>query len=61
MDRLQVSAVTEVAANLDAFVEEEFVSQSKVYKEFTNMSTIDKAWTFKSSSGVHTLCSYGLL
>ncbi|KAK1439527.1 hypothetical protein QVD17_05347 [Tagetes erecta] len=51
MDRLGVSAVTEVAANLDDFTEEEFVSQSKVYKEFTNMSTIDKAWTFKSLSG----------
>lgn len=42
----------EVAVGLDAFVEEEYASQSKLYKEFTSISTIDKAWTFKSSSGL---------
>ncbi|KAI7747553.1 hypothetical protein M8C21_015238 [Ambrosia artemisiifolia] len=51
MDGSGVSAVKEVAPNLDANMEEEYVSQSKLYKEFASMSTIEKAWTFKSSSG----------
>lgn len=60
MDASGVSAVKEVAANLDALTEDEYVSQSKLYKEFVSMSTFDKAWTFKSSTGIHTLFSYAL-
>ncbi|KAF5778995.1 putative acylaminoacyl-peptidase transcription factor WD40-like family [Helianthus annuus] len=51
MDGSGVSAVKEVAASVEVNMEEEYVSLSKLYKEFTSMSTIDKAWTFKSSSG----------
>ncbi|KAL4590504.1 hypothetical protein LXL04_003435 [Taraxacum kok-saghyz] len=40
--------------NKDAFIEEEYVSQSKLYKDFTNMSTIDKAWIYNSSNGFGT-------
>ncbi|KAI3695684.1 hypothetical protein L1987_78683 [Smallanthus sonchifolius] len=61
MDGAGVGALKEVAANLDAFTEEEYVSQSKVYKNFTSMSTVDKAWIFKSSSGrgSHVMFSIG--
>ncbi|KAL8265639.1 hypothetical protein R6Q59_002983 [Mikania micrantha] len=60
MDGVGVRAVKEVTSNLiGEEEEEEYVSQSKLYKEFTSMSTIDKAWTFKSSSGrgFHTMFS----
>lgn len=50
MDGSGVSPVKQVESGLDAFIEEEYVSQSKLYKEFTTISTIDKAWTFKSSN-----------
>ncbi|KVH88800.1 WD40/YVTN repeat-like-containing domain-containing protein, partial [Cynara cardunculus var. scolymus] len=50
MDVSRVSPVKEVAVGPDDFIEEEYASQSKLYKEFTSISTIDKAWTFKSSS-----------
>ncbi|KAK9064601.1 hypothetical protein SSX86_015983 [Deinandra increscens subsp. villosa] len=56
----RVSVMKEVASGLDAFTEEEeYVSQSKLYKEFASMPTIDKAWTFKSSRGrgSHTMFS----
>lgn len=52
MDGIGVRPVKEAAVSLDAFTEEEYVSQSKLYKEFANISTIDKAWTFKSSTGI---------
>ncbi|GKC09949.1 hypothetical protein Tco_1001559, partial [Tanacetum coccineum] len=48
MDGVGVRPVKEVAVGIDAFTEEEYVSQSKLYKEFTSIATIDKAWTFKS-------------
>nr|XP_043633501.1 acylamino-acid-releasing enzyme isoform X2 [Erigeron canadensis] len=59
MDGCNVFPEKEVGAGLDAFVEEQYASLSKLYKEFTSMSTIDKAWTFKSSNGqgCHTMFS----
>lgn len=60
MDSPGVSPVMEVAGSLDAFTEEEYDSQSKLYKQFTNISIIEKAWTLKSSNGTHTIyfCIY---
>lgn len=36
---------------IDASCEEEYSLQSKLLKEFVDIPTIDKAWTFTSSSG----------
>eukprot|EP00262_Sarcandra_glabra_P004005 TRINITY_DN1494_c0_g1_i2.p1 TRINITY_DN1494_c0_g1~~TRINITY_DN1494_c0_g1_i2.p1 ORF type:complete len:835 (+),score=147.70 TRINITY_DN1494_c0_g1_i2:156-2507(+) len=36
---------------LDATTEEEYASQSRLIQEFTDISSIDKAWIFKSVSG----------
>ncbi|CAH1427163.1 unnamed protein product [Lactuca virosa] len=51
MDNIGVSPKKEVAVAVDASIEEEYASLSKLYKEFTNMSTIDKAWNYKSPNG----------
>lgn len=58
MDGSEVGEVKEVAVNLDAFTEGEYASQSKIYKEFASLSTIDKAWTFKSSNGIQIATYY---
>lgn len=42
---------------LDAATEGEYASQSILLQEFTNLSTIDKAWTFKSDSGSQAMFS----
>ncbi|XP_023761603.1 acylamino-acid-releasing enzyme isoform X1 [Lactuca sativa] len=60
MDGSEVGEVKEVAVNLDAFTEGEYASQSKIYKEFASLSTIDKAWTFKSSNGLGTQTMFSL-
>ncbi|XP_076949770.1 acylamino-acid-releasing enzyme-like [Bidens hawaiensis] len=60
MDASGVSGVKEVAANLDAFTEDEYVSQSKLYKEIVSMSTVDKAWTFRSSTGQRTHAMFAI-
>ncbi|XP_062108224.1 acylamino-acid-releasing enzyme isoform X2 [Humulus lupulus] len=39
---------------LDAETEEEYALQSKLLQEFTSISNIDKAWTFKSGSGINS-------
>ncbi|GKA42209.1 acylamino-acid-releasing enzyme-like protein isoform X1 [Tanacetum coccineum] len=54
MEAIGVRPVKEAA---DAFTDEEYVSQSKLYKEFTSIATIDKAWTFNSPNGrgCHTM------
>lgn len=50
----------EVEVSVDAFIEEEYASQSKLYKEFTDMSTFDKAWTYTSSNGLGTLAMFSI-
>ncbi|KAK1379927.1 Acylaminoacyl-peptidase [Heracleum sosnowskyi] len=57
MDSVQSSSKKELPAGLDAVMEEEYASQSVLLKEFTNISTIDKAWTFKSSVGSQAMFS----
>lgn len=44
--------VKEYPLGLDANTEEEFASQSKLLQEFGSISNIDKAWVFKSKSGI---------
>ncbi|XWS13756.1 hypothetical protein CRYUN_Cryun36dG0065600 [Craigia yunnanensis] len=44
--------VKELLVGLDEATEEEYASQSKLLQEFTIISSIDKAWTFKSDSGL---------
>nr|GEY05122.1 DnaJ domain, zinc finger, CCHC-type, tetratricopeptide-like helical domain protein [Tanacetum cinerariifolium] len=52
MDGVGVRLVKEVAVGVDAFTDEEYVSQFKLYKEFISIASIDKAWTFKSPNGI---------
>ncbi|KAL8481597.1 hypothetical protein ACS0TY_027926 [Phlomoides rotata] len=49
MDTKKVSS-KEMPLGLDAATEEEYASLSQLLQEFTNMPTIDKAWTFKSET-----------
>ncbi|KAK8684694.1 hypothetical protein V6N13_040710 [Hibiscus sabdariffa] len=51
MDSSEVSPVKEFPVGLDEDAEEEYVSQSRLLQEFTSISSIDKAWIFKSESG----------
>ncbi|XP_026449238.1 acylamino-acid-releasing enzyme 1-like isoform X1 [Papaver somniferum] len=44
-------AMKEVSQGLNAANEEEFASQSTLLKEFSSLSTIDKAWVFESENG----------
>ncbi|KAM1624203.1 hypothetical protein COP1_022341 [Malus domestica] len=41
----------EMPLGIDAATEEEYASQSRLLQEFTSMSSVDKAWVFKSDSG----------
>lgn len=52
MDSSSGSPKKEIPVGLDVATEEEYASQSVLLQEFTNMSTIDRAWTFKSKSGM---------
>lgn len=40
-----------------SFDEEEYASQSMLLQEFSNVSNIEQAWTFKSTTGM----SFGLV
>ncbi|KAK4405803.1 Acylamino-acid-releasing enzyme [Sesamum angolense] len=48
MDDVGDSPIKQIPEGLDAASEEEFASLSKLLQEFTDIPTIDKAWTFKS-------------
>ncbi|KAL4285546.1 hypothetical protein GQ457_16G029420 [Hibiscus cannabinus] len=50
MDSSKVGPVKEFPVGLDEDTEEEYASQSELLQEFTNISSIDKAWVFKSES-----------
>jgi acylaminoacyl-peptidase len=45
------SKVTQMPVGLDETTEQEFAVQSKLLQDFTNISSIDKAWVFKSGDG----------
>ncbi|KAK8556006.1 hypothetical protein V6N13_070077 [Hibiscus sabdariffa] len=52
MDSSKAGPVKEFPVGLDEDTEEEYASQSELLQEFTNISSIDKAWVFKSESGI---------
>ncbi|XP_022760213.1 acylamino-acid-releasing enzyme isoform X2 [Durio zibethinus] len=52
MDSTKAGPVNELPVGLDEASEEEYASQSKLLQEFTSISSIDKAWTFKSDNGI---------
>ncbi|CAH2079164.1 unnamed protein product [Thlaspi arvense] len=51
MDSSGTNAAKELHVGLDQTIEEEFVTQSKLLKEFISIPSIDKAWIFNSNSG----------
>ncbi|GMP77223.1 hypothetical protein CsSME_00033570 [Camellia sinensis var. sinensis] len=55
MDGSVASPLKEFPVGLDEATEEEFSSQSKLLQEFSSISIIDKAWTFKSNNGTKLL------
>ncbi|XP_075113059.1 acylamino-acid-releasing enzyme isoform X4 [Nicotiana tabacum] len=50
MENSGASLFKEIPVGLDAFSEEEYFSQSTLLKEFTEIPTIEKAWTLKSNT-----------
>ena len=42
----------EMTHSIDATTEDEYASQAKLLQEFTNLSSIKKAWTFKCNNGM---------
>lgn len=52
MDNTGGIPAKEIPAVVDADTQEEYASLSKLLQEFTNIPTIDKAWTFKSENGI---------
>ncbi|KAK6161473.1 hypothetical protein DH2020_004854 [Rehmannia glutinosa] len=50
MDNTGGIPTKELPVGLDTATQEEYVSVSKLLQEFTDIPTIDKAWTFKSES-----------
>ncbi|CAH8319166.1 unnamed protein product [Eruca vesicaria subsp. sativa] len=46
-----IDTVKELHVDLDSATEEEYVTQSKLIKEFISIPSIDKAWIFNSASG----------
>lgn len=55
MDDAVGSPTKHMPVGLDAANEEEYASMSKLLQEFTNIPTIDKAWTFKSKTGCQAM------
>ncbi|XP_073144166.1 acylamino-acid-releasing enzyme 1 isoform X4 [Henckelia pumila] len=51
MDNSKSNPAKEMPAGFDATMLEEYASTSKLLQEFTDIPTIDKAWTFKSDDG----------
>uniref|UniRef100_A0A2P2LK43 Acylamino-acid-releasing enzyme n=2 Tax=Rhizophora mucronata TaxID=61149 RepID=A0A2P2LK43_RHIMU len=51
MDGSKAVLEKELPHGIDAAMEEEYESQSKLLKEFTSIPSIDKAWTFESQTG----------
>ncbi|CAI0465643.1 unnamed protein product [Linum tenue] len=45
---------------LDPTMEEEYESQSKLLREFASISSIDKAWTFKSENGIGSQAMFAI-
>lgn len=54
----KAGSIKEMPLGLDAKMEEEYASQSKLLQEFTSISNIDKAWIFKSDDGMTQLIAF---
>ncbi|XVE65924.1 hypothetical protein DITRI_Ditri08aG0038700 [Diplodiscus trichospermus] len=52
MDSSKAGSVKELPVGLDEATEEEYASLSKLLQDFTCISSIDKAWIFKSERGI---------
>ncbi|CAN0857320.1 Acylamino-acid-releasing enzyme [Linum grandiflorum] len=52
MDVSKAAPTETLPLGLDPTMEDEYDSQSKLLREFASISSIDKAWTFKSHSGI---------
>ncbi|CAN1841302.1 Acylamino-acid-releasing enzyme [Linum perenne] len=52
MDGSTADTTKTLPLGLDPTMEDEYDSQSKLLREFASISSIDKAWTFKSQSGI---------
>lgn len=52
MDVSQAAPHMEAHLGMDIATEEDYASQSRLLKEFTDICNIDKAWIFKSENGI---------
>lgn len=54
MDTSGAGELKDLKPEFDSTTEEEYASQSKLLQEFVGISSIDKAWIFKSDSGMES-------
>ncbi|KAM1724025.1 hypothetical protein ACFX13_022581 [Malus domestica] len=52
--------VKDMPLGVDATTEEEYASQSRLLQDFTSISSIDKAWIFKSDSGIGSQAMFSI-
>ncbi|PQQ17707.1 acylamino-acid-releasing enzyme-like isoform X1 [Prunus yedoensis var. nudiflora] len=60
MDGSKAGPLKELPLGIDATTEEEYASQSRLLQEFTSISSIDKAWIFKSDSGIGSQAMFSI-
>ncbi|XP_048333988.2 acylamino-acid-releasing enzyme isoform X3 [Ziziphus jujuba] len=60
MEGSKAGSVKELPLGIDVTTEEEYTLQSKLLKEFTSISSIDKAWIFKSDSGINSQALFSI-
>ncbi|BFG14002.1 hypothetical protein CerSpe_002760 [Prunus speciosa] len=60
MDGSKAGSFKEMPLGIDATTEEEYASQSRLLQEFTGISSIDKAWIFKSDSGIGSQAMFSI-
>ncbi|CAN6551730.1 unnamed protein product [Malus baccata var. baccata] len=53
-------SLKEMPLGVDATTEEEYTSQSRLLQDFTSISSIDKAWTFKSDIGIESQAMFSI-
>ncbi|BFG14005.1 hypothetical protein CerSpe_002800 [Prunus speciosa] len=60
MDGSKAGPLKDLPLGIDATTEEEYASQSRLLQEFTSISSIDKAWIFKSDSGIGSQAMFSI-
>uniref|UniRef100_A0A2N9IZB8 acylaminoacyl-peptidase n=1 Tax=Fagus sylvatica TaxID=28930 RepID=A0A2N9IZB8_FAGSY len=60
MDDSKAGPIKNMPLGLDAAIEEEYASQSKLLQEFTSIPNIDKAWIFKSDDGIGSQAMFSI-